>query len=120
METIKSPIPIIDDTPKVRFIPAGIRRSKKGVRETFMVCGKSNTPLQGPFFLVVGGLIFMTGLPSAHYAATYGVDIDLLTRGAGFGYIGSTGRSTGSHLHYEILANGQLMNPLQLLTAQAR
>src|SRR5260370_28306254 len=40
--------------------------------------------------LVVGGLIFLSGLPIAYYAATYGVDIDLLTRGAGFGYIGST------------------------------
>src|SRR5271170_7108754 len=40
--------------------------------------------------LAVGGLIFLTGLPIAYYAATYGVDIDLLTRGAGFGYIGST------------------------------
>jgi purine-cytosine permease-like protein len=35
-------------------------------------------------------VIFLTGLPIAYYAATYGVDIDLLTRGAGFGYIGST------------------------------
>jgi signal transduction histidine kinase/CheY-like chemotaxis protein len=40
--------------------------------------------------VVVGGLIFLTGLPIAYYAATFGVDIDLLTRGAGFGYIGST------------------------------
>ena len=40
--------------------------------------------------LVVGALIFLTGVPIAYYAATYGVDIDLLTRGAGFGYIGST------------------------------
>src|SRR6266550_2574626 len=39
--------------------------------------------------LIVGGLIFLTGLPIAYYASTYGVDIDLLTRGAGFGYIGS-------------------------------
>ena len=38
----------------------------------------------------VGVLIFLTGLPIARYASTYGVDIDLLTRGAGFGYIGST------------------------------
>src|SRR5258705_6900199 len=40
--------------------------------------------------LVVGTLIFLTSLPIAYYASTYGVDIDLLTRGAGFGYIGST------------------------------
>ena len=40
--------------------------------------------------LAVGALIFLTGLPIAYYAASYGVDIDLLTRGAGFGYIGST------------------------------
>jgi len=40
--------------------------------------------------LVVGLLIFLAGLPICYYAARYGVDIDLLTRGAGFGYLGST------------------------------
>ncbi|UEM18855.1 response regulator [Skermanella mucosa] len=40
--------------------------------------------------LAVGLLIFFTALPISYYAARYGVDIDLLTRGAGFGYIGST------------------------------
>src|SRR5882757_3959235 len=40
--------------------------------------------------LAVSLLIFLTGLPIAYYASAYGVDIDLLTRGAGFGYIGST------------------------------
>ena len=40
--------------------------------------------------VVVGLLLFATGLPISRYAARYGVDIDLLTRGAGFGYIGST------------------------------
>ncbi|HYJ39764.1 MAG TPA: hypothetical protein VEW08_03170, partial [Steroidobacteraceae bacterium] len=35
-------------------------------------------------------LMFLIGLPIAFYAARYGVDIDLLTRGAGFGYMGST------------------------------
>ncbi len=37
-------------------------------------------------------------------------------RGDVIGYVGSTGRATGFHLHYEILANGKLINPLQLLT----
>ena len=40
--------------------------------------------------LVVSVIIFFCGLPIAYYAAKCGVDIDLLTRGAGFGYIGST------------------------------
>ena len=35
-------------------------------------------------------VVFLTGTPISYYAAKYGVDIDLLTRGAGFGYIGST------------------------------
>ncbi|GAA0780356.1 response regulator [Roseibium denhamense] len=43
-----------------------------------------------PAILFVGLLIFVTGLPISYYAVKYGVDIDLLTRGAGFGYIGST------------------------------
>ncbi len=40
--------------------------------------------------LAVGIIIFLTGLPISYYAAKYGLDMDLLTRGAGFGYIGST------------------------------
>lgn len=40
--------------------------------------------------LAVGILIFLTSLPIAYYAARYGLDMDLLTRGAGFGYLGST------------------------------
>lgn len=40
--------------------------------------------------LVVGVIIFLSGIPLSFYAARDGVDIDLLTRGAGFGYIGST------------------------------
>jgi signal transduction histidine kinase/CheY-like chemotaxis protein len=40
--------------------------------------------------LVVSLIIFCCGLPIAYHAAKCGIDIDLLTRGAGFGYIGST------------------------------
>jgi signal transduction histidine kinase/CheY-like chemotaxis protein len=40
--------------------------------------------------LVVSLVIFLTAIPISYYAAKYGVDIDLLTRGAGFGYLGST------------------------------
>ncbi len=40
--------------------------------------------------IVVSIILLATALPISRYAARYGVDIDLLTRGAGFGYIGST------------------------------
>ncbi|MBL1174962.1 ATP-binding protein [Pantanalinema sp. GBBB05] len=40
--------------------------------------------------VVVGGIIFLAGLPITYYASKYNIDMDLLTRGAGFGYIGST------------------------------
>ncbi|UOA10078.1 ATP-binding protein [Methylobacter sp. S3L5C] len=40
--------------------------------------------------VVVAIVIFITSLPISYYAARYHIDIDLLTRSAGFGYIGST------------------------------
>jgi len=40
--------------------------------------------------VVVATIIFLTSWPIGYYAARYNVDIDLLTRGAGFGYIGSS------------------------------
>jgi signal transduction histidine kinase/purine-cytosine permease-like protein/DNA-binding NarL/FixJ family response regulator len=40
--------------------------------------------------VATGLIIFLAGWPISVYAARYGVDMDLLTRGAGFGYLGST------------------------------
>jgi murein DD-endopeptidase MepM/ murein hydrolase activator NlpD len=45
---------------------------------------------------------------------------DAVKRGDIIGFVGSTGRSTGSHLHYEILANGKLLDPLRMLTQPVR
>ncbi|MDT7686398.1 MAG: hypothetical protein QOG57_6708, partial [Pseudonocardiales bacterium] len=39
--------------------------------------------------LVFAVVIFATGLPLAYYAARYNLDLDLITRGSGFGYYGS-------------------------------
>ena len=40
--------------------------------------------------LALAAVILLTGVPITYYGAKNGLDIDLLTRGAGFGYLGST------------------------------
>jgi murein DD-endopeptidase MepM/ murein hydrolase activator NlpD len=50
------------------------------------------------------------------FATTAGAHVK---RGDVIAYVGATGRATGAHLHYEILANERPINPLQLLTQPA-
>jgi purine-cytosine permease-like protein len=39
--------------------------------------------------LIFAIIIFATGFPAAYYGARYNIDLDLVTRGSGFGYYGS-------------------------------
>jgi murein DD-endopeptidase MepM/ murein hydrolase activator NlpD len=48
----------------------------------------------------------------ARFGVTQGQQVN---RGDVLGYVGSTGRSTSPHLHYEIWVNEKLTNPMRLL-----
>ena len=50
----------------------------------------NGTPSAVVGILLAATVIFLTGIPISYYSARYAIDMDLLTRGAGFGYLGST------------------------------
>ena len=54
----------------------------------------------------------------AHMTQTAVTAGEAVTAGQVIGYVGSTGDSTGFHLHFEVMQNGMRMNPLELVFAR--
>src|SRR3990170_1688238 len=50
-----------------------------------------------------------------HLSRIYVVSGQTVSRGSAIGKMGSTGRSTGNHLHFEVVKNGTYISPLTVL-----
>ena len=57
-----------------------------------------------------GGSLITLYAHMSQRAASVG---DVVSQGQVIGYVGSTGRSTGNHLHFETRLNGKPINPIQ-------
>ena len=122
----------------------GIRRDPLNGREEFHPGLDLSAPLMTPVYATAPGIVTYAGWrPSygkiveidhgngissryAHlhrYTVLVGEQVRAHTQ---IGYVGTTGRSTGPHVHYEILVNGEPQNPekffglAQLIPAAAR
>ncbi len=51
----------------------------------------------------------------AHMSKIIAKKGDYVEQGAKIGLVGSTGQSTGPHLHFTVYKNGKLVNPLTVL-----
>lgn len=51
----------------------------------------------------------------AHHASLYVTQGQSVTKGQAVGRCGTTGRSTGTHIHFEVIANGSFRNPLEYI-----
>jgi murein DD-endopeptidase MepM/ murein hydrolase activator NlpD len=51
----------------------------------------------------------------AHTSSVFVKEGDLVVRGQRIATVGSTGRSTGPHLHFEVRLNGVPQNPARFL-----
>jgi len=66
------------------------------------------------FFYMVPELPKVTTL-YGHLSKIYVKEGEIVQRGQVIGLIGSTGRSTGPHLHYEVLYKGRNIDPVEYL-----
>ncbi|MGD9430420.1 cytosine permease [Arthrobacter russicus] len=88
----------------LRFAPRSFRRWSAGVVATSALGGIAyladfsigasigvgyGTPSALLGIVIAAVVIFVTGFPLAYYAARFNIDLDLITRGSGFGYYGS-------------------------------
>jgi murein DD-endopeptidase MepM/ murein hydrolase activator NlpD len=91
-----------------------------GERGDMVVAPANGTVVKAAFTGGYGNMIEIdhgNGLTSryGHLSKIESVVGDTVTRGQLIGYVGSTGRSTGPHLHYELRLNDRPINPRHFL-----
>ena len=112
----------------MRYHPVlGGRRGHKGVD----LAGPTGTPIHATADAVVGKAEWFSSY-GLYVALEHGADIQTryghmsrlnvyagqhVRKGDVIGYIGSTGRSTGPHLHYEVRIAGKAVNPIPYMQA---
>lgn len=104
---------------------------RKGFHRGIDFAGKVNSPVHA----VAAGVVVFSGKKSGYgnmvqidhgngYATRYGhnkanlVKVgDVVTRGQQIAALGSTGRSTGPHVHFEVIRDGKRINPIRFINS---
>ena len=126
----RSKVPAAKSTTPTPAAPAGKQRYRAHMGIDYAA------PIDTPVFSVANGRVAHIGYSGAfgnliilehpgnyhtYYAhlSNYNVELELgneVRRGLEIGYVGSTGRSTGPHLHFELRKNGIYVDPYGLKT----
>lgn len=95
----------------------GVDIASSGIRGTTIYAAKGGTVIKAGYNTGYGNYVVINH--GDGYATLYGHASTLLVKanqtvkkGDPIGYVGSTGYSTGPHLHFEIMKNGNYTNPL--------
>lgn len=95
----------------------GVDIASSGIRGSSIYAAKGGTVLKAGYNTGYGNYVLIDH--GGGYATLYGHASTLtvsagqtVSKGDVLGYVGSTGYSTGPHLHFEIIKNGEYTNPL--------
>ena len=95
----------------------GVDIAGSGIRGKAILAANSGKVLKAGYNTAYGNYVVIDH--GGGYSTLYGHADSLnvkvgqsVSRGDTIGYVGSTGYSTGPHLHFEIIQNGTYLNPL--------